>query len=89
MFHIWAITEVNLRVPGLKALDEDILVVIQNDSMYSAKVPVTLGTLHIDMVVDQATPHELAKPWSRMADRYCRSESQGMTSGLEGGRGSQ
>ena len=53
-------TEVNLRVPGVKALDEDILVVIQNDSTYSAKVPVALGTLHIDMVVDQATPDELA-----------------------------
>ena len=53
-------TEVNLRVPGVKALDEDILVVIQNDSMYSAKVPVALGTLHIDMVVNQATPDELA-----------------------------
>ena len=52
--------EVNLRVPGVKALDEDILVVIQNDSAYSAKVPVALGTFHIDMVVDQATPDELA-----------------------------
>ena len=53
-------TEVNLRVPGVKALDEDILVVIQNDSAYSAKAPVALGTLHIDMVVDQATPDKLA-----------------------------
>ena len=53
-------TEVNLRVPGVKALDEDILVVIQNDSTYSARVPVALGTLHIDMVVNQATPDELA-----------------------------
>ena len=52
--------EVNLRVPGVKALDEDILVVIQNDSAYSAKVPVALGTFHIDMVVDQAIPDELA-----------------------------
>ena len=52
--------EVNLRVPGVKALDEDILGVIQNDSAYSAKVPVALGTLHIDMVVDQATPDKLA-----------------------------
>ena len=53
-------TEVNLRVPRVKALDEDILVVIQNNSAYSTKVPLALGTLHIDMVVNQATPDELA-----------------------------
>ena len=59
-------TEVNLKIPGVKAFDEDILVVIQNDSVYSARVPVVLGTLHIDMVIDQATPEELAnlgKEW--------------------------
>ena len=59
-------TEVNLKIPGVKAFDEDILVVIQNDSAYSARVPVVLGTLHIDMVIDQATPEELAnlgKEW--------------------------
>ena len=59
-------TEVNLKVPGVKAFNEDILVVIQNDSTYSARVPVALGTLHIDMVIDQATPEELAnlgKEW--------------------------
>ena len=52
-------TEVNLKVPGVKAFNEDILVVIQNDSAYSARVPVTLGMLHIDMVIDQATLEEL------------------------------
>ena len=36
-------TEVNLKVPGVKAFNEDILVVIQNDSAYSARVPVALG----------------------------------------------
>ena len=59
-------TEVNLKVPGVKAFNEDILVVIQNDSAYSARVPVTLGTLHIDMVIDQAAPEELSnlgKEW--------------------------
>ena len=53
-------TEVNLKVPGVKSLDEDILVVIQNDSAYSAKVPITLGTLHIDLVIEKATSKELA-----------------------------
>ena len=40
-------------------LNEDILVVIQNDSAYSSWVPITLGTLHIDMVIEKATSEEL------------------------------
>ena len=51
--------EVNFQVPGVKALNEDILVVIQNDSAYSEKVPIALGTLHIDMVIEKATGEEL------------------------------
>ena len=52
-------TEVNFQVPRVKALNEDILVVIQNDSAYSQWVPITLGTLHIDMVIEKATSEEL------------------------------
>ena len=52
-------TEVNFQVPGVKALNEDILVVIQNDSAYSSRVPIMLGTLHIDMVIEKATSEEL------------------------------
>ena len=59
MFHIWGYTEVNFQVPGVKALNEDILVVIQNDNAYSRQVPITLGTLHIDMVIEKATSEEL------------------------------
>ena len=61
-------TEVNFQVPGVKALNEDILVVIQNDSAYSSRVPITLGTLHIDMVIEKATSEELqnlAKEWKQ------------------------
>ena len=59
-------TEVNFQVPGVKALNGDILVVIQNDSTYSSQVPITLGTLHIDMVIEKATTEELqnlGKEW--------------------------
>ena len=52
-------TEVHFQVPGVKALNKDILVVIQNDSTYSKWVPITLGTLHIDMVIEKATSEEL------------------------------
>ena len=59
-------TGVNFQVPGVKAFNEDILVVIQNDSAYSNWVPITLGTLHIDMVIEKATSEELqnlGKEW--------------------------
>ena len=59
-------TEVNFQVPGVKALNEDILVVIQNDSACSSQAPITLGTLHIDMVIEKATSKELqnlGKEW--------------------------
>ena len=59
-------TEVNFQVPGMKALNKDILVVIQNDSTYSSQVPIMLGTLHIDMVIEKATSDELqhlGKEW--------------------------
>ena len=59
-------TEVNFQVLGVKTLNEDILVVIQNDSAYSSRVPITLGTLHIDMVIEKATSEELqnlGKEW--------------------------
>ena len=50
----------------MKVLNEDILVVIQNDSIYRSQVPITLGTLHIDMVIEKATSEELqnlGKEW--------------------------
>ena len=59
-------TDINFQVPGVKALNEDILVVIQNDGAYSSRVPIMLGTLHIDMVIEKATSEELqnlGKEW--------------------------
>ena len=58
--------EVNFQVPGVKELNEDILVVIQNDSVYISWVPITLGALHVDMVIEKATSEELqnlGKEW--------------------------
>ena len=52
-------TEINSQVPGVKTLNEDILVVIQNDSTYSSRVPIAHATLHIDMVIEKATAKEL------------------------------
>ena len=30
-----------------------------NDHNYSKRVPITIGTLHIDMIIDRATKEEL------------------------------
>ena len=69
-------TEVNFQVPRVKALNEDIMVVIQNDSAYSSQVPITLGTLHIDMVIEKSYFRRTAKPGEGMKNRSFRCESR-------------
>ena len=44
-------TQLQLKIPGIKDYDRDILVSIQKDSKYSEQVPVVLGTLHIKDVI--------------------------------------
>ena len=54
-------TQLQLKIPGIKDYDKDILVFIQKDSKYSEQVPVVLGTLHIKDVIQSATKEELVK----------------------------
>ena len=54
-------TQLQLKIPGVKDYDKDILVFIQKDSKYSEQVPVVLGTLHIKDVIQSATKEELVK----------------------------
>ena len=54
-------TQLQLKIPGIKHYDKDILVFIQKDSKYSEQVPVVLGTLHIKDVIQSATKEELVK----------------------------
>ena len=48
-----------LKVPEVSALDIDVLLLIVPDSTHMACTPITLGTLHIDMVINLATKTEL------------------------------
>ena len=60
--------EVKLRVPEVEDFYEDVLFLVIPNSDYGERVPVQLGTLHIDMLLDMATPEELAKlgkTWER------------------------
>ena len=60
--------EVELQLPQIKHFQEKVLMLVVNDSDYGERVPIQLGTLHIDMILDQATKEELAilgRTWER------------------------
>ena len=60
--------EVCLRIPEVKAFDQDVLLLIIPDSTHTQYTPITLGTLHIDMTIKLATEKELKnlnKQWQR------------------------
>ena len=60
--------EVCLRIPEVRAFDQDELLWIVPDSAHTQTTPITLGTLHIDMAIKLATKEELRnlnKQWQR------------------------
>ena len=60
--------EVRMQVPGIAAFDLDVLMLVIPESEYSKRVPVTLGTLHIDEIINLITNEELRqadKCWQR------------------------
>ena len=44
------IVECRLGLQELKGFQKDVLMLVINDSPYGKRVPVQLGTLHIDMI---------------------------------------
>ena len=60
--------EVHLKIPEVKAFDQDVLSLIIPDSAHTQYTPITLGTLHINMAIRLATEKELKnlnKQWQR------------------------
>ena len=60
--------EAHLKVPEIKAFDQDVLLLIKPNSAHTQCTPITLGTLHIDMAIRLATERELQnlnKQWQR------------------------
>ena len=53
--------EVLLEVPGIQNLSEYILMLVIEDSEYGERVLLQIGTLHIDIILEKATPEELNK----------------------------
>ena len=61
-------TELRLDIPGIAKFDHDALMMVYPDSKYSHRVPVIIGTLHIDEALDLATYDKLAslsRGWKR------------------------
>ena len=60
--------EARLAFSEIQNFDEDCLFLVMPDHAYGYRVPVTIGTLHIDMMLDKASPEELeslSKAWNR------------------------
>ena len=61
-------TELRLDIPEIAKFDYDVLMMVYPDSKYNHRVPVIIGTLHIDDALDLATYDELAslsRGWKR------------------------
>ena len=60
--------EARLEIPGVDAFNEDCLFLVMPDHEYGHRVPVTIGILHIDMIIEQATRDkldQLGTAWGR------------------------
>ena len=57
-----------MEIPKIKGFKEEVLMMVIDDDDYGKRVPIQLGTLHIDQIITQATPEEvisLGKAWDR------------------------
>ena len=73
--------ETHLKIPGIKAFDNDVLLLTVPESVHTHHTPITLGTLHIDMAIKLATTKELEnlnKQWGRnlIATKLTMKEAQ-------------
>ena len=53
--------ECRLNLPQIEKFDQDVLMFVIDDSPYGARVPVQIGTLHIDMAISLAMEEERMK----------------------------
>ena len=44
--------KVNMQVPGVQAFNEDVLMLVFEESDYSHWFPIQIGTLHLDQIID-------------------------------------
>ena len=53
--------ECRLNLPQIEKFDQDVLMLVIDDSPYGARVPIQIGTVHIDMAISLATEEEHMK----------------------------
>ena len=53
--------EANLSIPGIKAMNKDSLFMVVKDTEYTSRVPVQIGTLHINEALASVTREEYGK----------------------------
>ena len=68
--------ECRLNIPQIKKFNLDVLMLVIDDSPYAMRVPIQVGTLHIDMALDLAMEEERKKlnhQWRRaeLASSLC------------------
>ena len=73
--------ETHLKIPEVKAFDQDVLLLIVPNSAHTQYTPITLGTLQIDMAIKLAMEEELRtlnKQWQRslVATKLTMKEAQ-------------
>ena len=71
--------ELQLKIPQIKKFDLDVLMLVIDDSPYGARVPVQIGTLHIDMMLDLASEEEKRK-LNHQSERACVAQNLHMAS---------
>ena len=62
--------EVNLKIPEIKAYDEDVLMMVMNDSRYGDIIPFAIGTIHTHAALEVITDEEwkvLSMAWQSAA----------------------
>ena len=60
--------ELRMQIPGVEAFNLDVLMLVIPASPYLKRVPVTIGTLHIDEIISLLTKEEIrntGKAWQR------------------------
>ena len=53
--------EMWMKIPEVKTYDRDVLMLVVLDSPYCERVPITLGNLHMNMLIKLVTQKELEK----------------------------
>ena len=54
----YSYVELRLKIPQIKKFNLNVLMLVIDDSSYRARVPIQVGTLHIDKMLDLASEEE-------------------------------